>query len=131
MHAAVDSVTVEDAWRDAQVAEFVKKSVEAQKRVSWFKEARMGMFIHWNPSSVVLGEISWSKQFYEDNGENLKENPRPTLSHTKMQEHTEWLDWFIPAEIYDCMYKSFYPGMFDADSIISIAKHAGMNMFNG
>lgn len=121
--------TVEEAWRDAQVAEFVKKSAEAQKRVSWFKEARMGMFIHWNPSSVVLGEISWSKQFYEDNGENLKENPRPTLSHAKMQEHTEWLDWFVPAvpgEIYDHLHKSFYPGMFDADSIISIAKHAGM-----
>jgi hypothetical protein len=55
------------------------------------------MFIHWNYSSIVGGEISWSKQFYNDDGENLRENPRPTLKDCKMKEHTEWLDWFKPA----------------------------------
>lgn len=121
--------STEDAWHDAQIADFEKKSKNAQARVGWFRDARFGMFIHWNPSSVVMGEISWSKQFYYDDGEKLQVNSRPTLTQAQMQEHTEWLDWFVPAvpkEVYDNLYKSFYPGMFNADSIVATAKQAGM-----
>ena len=63
--------TVEDAWRDAQIKGLKQKSPEAQQRSQWFRDARLGMFIHWNMSSVVCSEISWSKQFYDDDGEHL------------------------------------------------------------
>jgi alpha-L-fucosidase len=121
--------TVDDAWRDAQIKELAKKSQEAQNRSLWFRNAKFGMFIHWNMSSLVGGEISWSKQFYEDDGENLLKNPRPTLVDCKTQEHTDWIHWFkpaVPKKVYDNLYKSFYPGMFNADSIVQLALNSGM-----
>ena len=87
------------------------------------------MFIHWNQSSVVAAEISWSKQFYDDDGEKLLHNPRPTLKHCKAQEHTDWISWFkpaVPKEIYDHLHKSFYPAMYNADSIVHTAMQAGV-----
>ena len=118
-----------DAWHDAQIMKYADKSKIAKERVQWFREAKIGMFIHWHPSSVVAAEISWSKQFYEDTGENLKHNPRPTIKDCPAQEHTDWIRWFKPAvskEVYDNLHKSFYPGMFNADSIVSTAKRAGI-----
>lgn len=67
----------EEAWADAQIARLKEKSPTAQERSQWFREARLGMFIHWNQSRVVAAEISWSKQFYDDDGEKLLHNPRP------------------------------------------------------
>jgi alpha-L-fucosidase len=119
----------EDAWKDAQVELRNQKSVTAQKRMEWFREARFGMFIHWNPSSVAVSEISWSKQFYEDNGENMLDNPRPQDGKNGAKEHRDWISWFkppVPREVYDNLYKSFYPGMFDADKFVGQAKQAGM-----
>ena len=119
----------EDAWCDAQISLRAEKSAVAQKRIEWWRNARFGMFIHWNPSSVVVSEISWSKQFYPGNGEILLENPRPDAGFSGGKEHTAWLDWFKPAvpnEVYDNLYKSFYPGMFDADRFVAQAKDAGM-----
>ncbi len=121
--------TPEDGWRDAQIYLRSEKSVIARERLNWWRDARFGMFIHWNPSSLVVSEISWSKQFYEDNGENLLDNPRPDPGFPGMKEHLEWLNWFkpaVPGEVYDSLYKSFYPGMFDARKIVSLAKEAGM-----
>ena len=120
--------TLEDAWRDANVAPLAEKSETARQRSEWFREARLGMFLHWNPSSVCATEISWSKQFYEDDGEHLETNPRPTIENYR-KELDVWYSWFkpqIPGKIYDNLYKSFYPGMFDADSVVMKAKAAGM-----
>ncbi len=119
----------EDAWRDARVSLRAEKSTVAQRRSEWWRDARFGMFIHWNPSSVAVSEISWSKQFYSDNGENIQVNPRPDAGFSGGKEHTEWLGWFkpaVPKEVYDNLYKSFYPGMFDADHFVAQAKDAGM-----
>ena len=119
----------EEAWADAQIARLKEKSPTAQERSQWFREARLGMFIHWNQSSVVAAEISWSKQFYDDDGEKLLHNPRPTLKHCKAQEHTDWISWFkpaVPKEIYDHLHKSFYPAMYNADSIVHTAMQAGV-----
>ncbi len=126
---AQQSYSVEDAWKDANIKNLKEKSVIAQNRSEWFRNAKLGMFIHWNPSSVAAAEISWSKQFYDNDGELLLKNPRPTLEHCKTQEHTEWISWFkpgVPKEIYDNLYKSFYPGMFNADSIVNTALNAGV-----
>jgi alpha-L-fucosidase len=116
-------------WSDAQKLNWTDKSKTSQLRMKWWLDSRFGMFIHWNPSSLSASEISWSKQFYDDNGELLQPNPRPDAGFSGMKEHTEWLSWFkpaVPKEVYDNLYKSFYPGMFDADKIVSIAKEAGM-----
>lgn len=115
---------------DHKVAKRAEKSEAGQRRLDWWRDARFGMFIHWDPSSVAACEISWSKLYYDDIGENLRPNPRPGPGLMGMTEWNEpWLDWFhppVPREIYDNLPKSFYPGMFDADRIVAQAKAAGM-----
>jgi len=121
--------TPEDGWRDAQIAFRSDKSPVAQQRMEWWHEARLGMFIHWNPSSLAAGEISWSKQFYEDDGDSLMPNPRPDPGFPGMHEHNEWLSWFkpaVPEEVYDNLCESFYPAMFDAGEIVAQAEEAGI-----
>lgn len=119
----------EQFWADAQKANWADKSEASQFRIKWWQDARFGMFIHWDPSSVVVSEISWSKQFYDDNGENLIDNPRPSPDLFNIKEHKFWFNWFkpaVPRDVYDNLYKSFYPGMFNADKIVETAKQAGM-----
>jgi len=116
-------------WADAQKTNKTEKSEESLNRMKWWRDARFGMFIHWDPSSVAVSEISWSKQFYDDNGENQLDNPRPSPDLYNVKEHRFWLNWFkppVPRKVYDNLYKSFYPGMFNADTIVGIAKKAGM-----
>ena len=55
--------TAERCWQDAQKNSKKEKSPEATERMRWWREARLGLFIHWNPSSLVAGEISWCKDF--------------------------------------------------------------------
>jgi alpha-L-fucosidase len=111
------------------VANLAEKSEAGQRRRDWWRDARFGMFIHWGPSSVASCEISWSKLYYDDIGENIKPNPRPGPGLMGKTEWSEsWLDWFhppVPREIYDNLPKSFYPGMFDADKIVAQAKATG------
>lgn len=122
-----DSAEDERFLADATKVKRAEKSPEGRNRMDWWRDARFGMFIHWDPSSVVCGEISWSKQFYDDDGEHELKNPRPAMGG--IPEHHEWLAWFrpaVPREVYDNLPKSFYPGMFDADKIVATAKKAGM-----
>jgi alpha-L-fucosidase len=119
----------EQFWDDAQKPNWADKSKSSQQRLQWWLDARFGMFIHWDPSSIIASEISWSKEFYKDDGENMLDNPRPSPELFNIHEHKFWLDWFkppIPGNIYDNLYKSFYPGMFNADTIVAIAKRSGM-----
>ena len=128
MSAAADAV-FDQFWADAQKANRADKSAASQRRLEWWRDAKFGMFVHWDPSSVVAGEISWSKQFYDDTGEALRDNPRPGPGLYDVNEHRIWFDWFkpaVPREVYDNLSKSFYPGMFDADKFAGVAKQAGM-----
>ncbi len=124
------TTTYEQFIADHRIVKHAEKSEAGQRRLGWWRDARFGMFIHWNPSSVAACEISWSKLFYDDVGENLKFNPRPGPGLMGKDEWREpWLDWFkppVPREVYDNLPKSFYPGMFDADKIVAQAKAAGM-----
>ena len=128
--ATAESTTYEQFLADHNIANRAEKSEAGQRRLDWWRDARFGMFIHWNPSSVAACEISWSKQFYPDIGENLKPNPRPDPGLMGKKEWKEpWLNWFqppVPREVYDNLPKSFFPAMFDADKIVAQAKAAGM-----
>lgn len=122
--AAAATGSFEQFWADAQKDKRADKSEASRKRLAWWRDVRFGMFIHWNMSSVVGTEISWSKEFYEDGtgGTTTKKNPRPF-------DYDGWPDWALPAvpkTVYDNLYKSFYPAMFDADKLVGQAKQAGM-----
>ncbi|MEN6312569.1 MAG: alpha-L-fucosidase [Acidobacteriota bacterium] len=73
-------------------------------RLDWWREARFGLFIHWGPVSLKGTEISWSRA-----------NTNP-LCPNKGE---------IPADVYDNLYKSFDPTLFDASEWAAVAKEAG------
>ncbi len=71
---------------------------------SW-RDARLGMFIHWGPVSITEKEISWSR---------ANTNPKcPNQGPT-------------PADVYDNLYKQFNPVNFDAKEWVRIAQASGM-----
>ena len=74
-------------------------------RLAWWRDARFGLFIHWGPVSLKGTEISWSR---------ANSNP---LCPNKGE---------IPVEVYDNLYKSFDPTLFDADRWADMARDAGM-----
>jgi alpha-L-fucosidase len=116
-------------WADAQKPKWADKSEASQRRLDWWRDAKFGMFVHWDPSSLAASEISWSKQYYDDTGDRLLDNPRPDPGLYGIKEHHEWLGWFkpaVPRAVYDNLHKSFYPAMFDADQFVATAKQAGM-----
>jgi alpha-L-fucosidase len=124
-----DGAAFDQFWADAQKPKWADKSAASQRRLDWWRDAKFGLFVHWDPSSVAVSEISWSKQFYDDTGERLLDNPRPTPGLHGIEEHRIWFDWFkpaVPREVYDNLHRSFYPGMFDADAFVATAKNAGM-----
>ena len=116
--------TPEDAWKDAQIGLRSEKSPTAQQRREWWRAARFGMFIHWDMSSVAACEISWAKEYYDGTGEETLPNPRPSAGPPAKPEVSRWVHWMppsVPGSVYDNLYKSFYPGMFDADTIVAQA----------
>ncbi len=64
-------------------------------RLAWWREARVGLFIHWGPSSLTGQEIGWSR------GAS------------------------VPVEHYDSLYRRFNPTAFDAEAWMRLAKEAG------
>lgn len=76
------------------------------ERISWWREARFGMFIHWGLYSAYGGEYQ---------GRMIK-------------GHSEWLMAIgrIPYKEYSKIASSFNPVGFDADAWVRLAKDAGM-----
>jgi len=68
-HGIAVAVPFEQLWADAQKAGRSEKSAAVWQRMQWWREARFGLFIHWNPSSLVASEISWCKDFTDGQGE--------------------------------------------------------------
>ena len=79
---------------------------EFHKRMSWFKEAKYGMFIHFGLYSQLGGE--W-------NGE-------------KVEWYAEWIQATanIPSSEYAALLETFNPINFNAELIVKTAKDAGM-----
>lgn len=58
------AMSFEQFWADAQKANKADKSPASIEKMKWWREARLGMFIHCDMSSLVGGEISWCQDFY-------------------------------------------------------------------
>jgi alpha-L-fucosidase len=80
------------------------------KDLKWFEDAKFGIFVHWNPSSLVETEISWGRK-----------GPRPGIN---MPTTTG-----VPEEEYNNLYKKFNPTKFNADEWIKMIKEAGAKYF--
>jgi alpha-L-fucosidase len=78
-----------------------------EKKVEkWWNEGKFGLFIHWGLYSLLAGEYNGQKT------DNI----------------AEWImhDLHIPPTEYEKLAKQFDPSFFDADSIVQMAKAAGM-----
>ena len=81
---------------------------QREERLQWFRDAKFGIFIHWNPAAVIGEEISWSMKDRIEGGDQHK---------------------VVPREKYMNLYKEFNPTQFNADEILGLAKKAGMKYF--
>ncbi len=78
---------------------------QREARIAWWRQGRLGMFIHWGPVSLTGLEISWSR---------ANSNPKcPNKGPT-------------PVEVYDHLYEKFNPVQFDARQWVATARAAGM-----
>lgn len=80
----------------------------AEQRLAWFREARLGLFVHWGLYSGPAG--IW-------NGEEVK---------ASYAEHLQ-LKAGIPVKEYEKLADRFHPVKFDAKAWARTAKEAGLN----
>ena len=85
----------------------------ATPRIDRFMDWRYGLFLHWNPSSVVGHEISWSR-----------EGRKPEI-YNKMRGMDVSPRVMVPAELYDSLYRHFDARSFDAPALVAHAKAWG------
>ncbi|MCS3801381.1 alpha-L-fucosidase [Niastella sp. OAS944] len=88
------------------LAQNAAQSVNRDKRMEWWREARFGMFIHWGVYSVPAG-------YY--NGQSIKGIGEWIMNRGK-----------IPVAEYQQFASSFNPVKYDADAWVKLAKDAGM-----
>ncbi|MCX6359747.1 MAG: alpha-L-fucosidase [Armatimonadetes bacterium] len=74
------------------------------EEMQWWRDAKLGLFIHWGPASVRGVEISWAR-----------------IGHPFDHHGHET----VPAGEYDQLYKRFDPEKLDADKWMRMAKQAG------
>lgn len=79
---------------------------EKEKRLTWFRDAKFGMFIHWGLYSKLAGE--WKGQQIKKIGEQI-------------MRFCE-----IPIRDYEQVAKEFNPIQFNAEQWVLLAKNAGM-----
>ena len=75
----------------AEFDPFTETLAEYNARAQWFRDAKFGVFVHWNPSSLVGQEISWCRDrvgrekydalYKEFKGENFNADDWVRLFH--------------------------------------------------
>jgi alpha-L-fucosidase len=87
-------------------AEEAKRHLKAgPERMQQWRDLKFGLFVHWGPVSLMGTEIGWSRAGERRGRKGTGE---------------------IPVDVYDNLYRSFYPIEFDAEEWVEIAKAAGM-----
>jgi alpha-L-fucosidase len=87
------------AWREVNDAGGARQRVH-QQRLDWWRQAKFGMFIHWDPCSLASVEISWPIMAPQDK-------------------------WKITQEEYVNLYKRFNPAQYDPCAWVELAQAAG------
>jgi len=87
-------------------AEQQKELYATDAEMKWFKDAKLGIFVHWGPALLKTNVLSWGR-----NGE------RPGAGKAATNG--------VDPEIYDNLYKKFNPKNFDADKWMQQVKDWG------
>ena len=98
-----EAVNVETSG--ASLAALKETPAQRDARIAWWREARVGMFIHYGPVTLTGQEISWSRANSNTNCPNKG---------------------MTPIDVYDNLYKEFNPTNFNAADWAGVAKMAGM-----
>ncbi len=83
-----------------------KELYASEAEMQWFKDAKLGIFVHWGPALLKTNVLSWGR-----NGD------RPGAGKAAKNG--------VSPEIYDNLYKNFNPKNFDADKWVQQVKDWG------
>ncbi|WP_452224016.1 alpha-L-fucosidase [Lacinutrix chionoecetis] len=87
-------------------AEQQKELYATEAEMQWFKDAKLGIFVHWGPALLKTNVLSWGRH---------GERPGAGKPSTKG----------VHPEVYDNLYKNFNPKNFDADKWMQQVKDWG------
>jgi alpha-L-fucosidase len=90
----------------AQAPAFTEEPSARDERMTWWREARFGLFIHWGLYAIPAGQ--WNGRRIPGTGEWIMHNGR------------------IEADEYDDLVARFNPVLYDPDAWVRAAKRAGM-----
>ena len=99
-------VRAAEVSKDATSAE---TQTQRDARLQWFRDAKFGALISFNPSSITGGEIGWSR------------------GGTKPLDITGDPAGVVGDPKYDNLYKQFNPEKFDAGALVALLRQAGMS----
>ncbi len=106
-----DASSLEDAMATRIRVDGFEKALSGagpnSDRIDWWRDAKLGMFIHWDPSSLAGTEISWSRK------------------GSKPLDITGDPAGYVEDPVYDHLYQKFNPVDFDADQWLRIARNGG------
>lgn len=107
----LDEIRDRDLLNEAANSLYQLRSTEEQ--MQWFRDAKYGMFIHWDPSSISQAEISWDRMGQRP-GETWVQPEKKIYADTQAEPQ------------YDSLYMDFNPTKWDADALMKKAKENGI-----